>query len=65
MTLTPVQTTASPVGRLLTSGSCGQLLVYEMSAPGRLVDAAQEVQKKKAANCRSLSGSLCAPLGMA
>ena len=27
MMLTPVQTTASPVGRLPTSGSCGQLLV--------------------------------------
>src|SRR5262245_45115415 len=36
-----------------------------MSAPGRLVDAAHEVQKKRAANCRDLSGSLCAPWGMA
>src|SRR5512146_2889784 len=34
---------------LPTSGSCGQLLVYESSvSPGRSVAAAQEVQKKKA-----------------
>src|SRR6185369_3904859 len=48
MMLTPVQTTASPVGRLPTSGSCGQLLVYVTVSPGRLVDAAQDDQKKKA-----------------
>ena len=34
---------------LPTSGSCGQLLVYERSvSPGRSVAAAHDVQKKKA-----------------
>ena len=44
--LTPVQSTLSPVGRLPTSGSCGQLLVYEISWPGLDVAADHEVQKK-------------------
>ena len=45
---------------LPTSGSCGQLLVYErLVSPGRSVAADQEDQKKKAVSaCRSLaSGS--------
>src|SRR3954471_17744696 len=50
MMLTPVQTTVSPLGRLATNGSYGQLLVYVMRSPGRLVVAAQDVQKKKAHN---------------
>jgi hypothetical protein len=40
---------AEPVMVLPTSGSCGQLLVYEMPvSPGRSVDAAHDDQKKKA-----------------
>src|SRR3990167_4693228 len=31
----PVHTSASEVGRLSISGSCGQLLVYVMALPGR------------------------------
>jgi len=45
---------------LPTSGSCGQLLVYESSvSPGRLVAAAHEVQKKNAVSAwrSALSGS--------
>src|SRR6188508_172252 len=55
--LTPLQTTESLVGRLPTSSSCGQLLVYETSSFGRLVVAAQADQKKKAESARSRAGS--------
>ena len=65
MMLTPVHTTVSPVGRLPTSGSCGQLLVYVMSSSGRFVEAAHDVQKKKADNLRKRSASVTAPAGMA
>ena len=65
MMLTPVHTTASPVGRLPTSGSCGQLLVYVTVSPGRLVDAAHEVQKKKAVICRARAASVSVPAGIA
>jgi len=65
MMLTPVQTTVSPVGRLPTSGSWGQLLVYVTVSPGRFVAAAHEVQKKKAASLRRFSGSVRAPAGIA
>jgi hypothetical protein len=65
MTLTPVQTTASPVGRLPTSGSCGQFWVYEIVSPGRLVTADHAVQKKNAERSRSRSGSVTAPAGIA
>jgi hypothetical protein len=65
MMLTPVQTTVSAVGRLPTSGSCGQLLVYVTVSPGRFVDAAHDVQKKNADSLRRLSGSVSAPAGIA
>src|ERR1044071_8535119 len=53
MMLTPVHITPSPVGRLPTSGSYGQLLVYVMLSPGRSAAAAQAVQKLNPANCRT------------
>src|SRR5215203_4144971 len=65
MMLTPVHTTASPVGRLPTRSSCGQLLVYVTVEPGRFVDAAHDDQKKKAASCRARPGSVSVPGGMA
>ena len=53
--LTIDQIAAESVIVLPTSGSCGQLLVYESPvSPGRSVVAAHEVQKKNAARaCRS------------
>src|SRR5690606_41116115 len=54
-TLTPVQTTLSPVGTLSMSGSCGQLLVYVIVSFGRFVDAAHADQKKNVAICRACS----------
>lgn len=65
MMLTPVHTIASAVGRLPTSASCGQLLVYVMSSFGRFVDAAQDVQKKNAANRRKSCASVSVPDGIA
>src|SRR5437762_6373351 len=51
MMLTIDHIAALPVIVLPTSGSCGQLLVYERSvSPGRSVAAAHEVQKKNAAS---------------
>jgi hypothetical protein len=65
MMLTPVHTIASPVGTFPMRGSCGQLLVYEMVLPGRVVAAAHAVQKKKALSRRSRSGSSSVPRGIA
>jgi len=63
--LTPVQTTASPVGLFATSGSYGQLLVKLTVSPGRFVAAAHAVQKKNAESCRALPASTSVPAGMA
>ena len=60
-----LQTTASPVGRFPTSGSCGQFWVYVTVSPGRYVTAAQLVHQKNAARSRSRAGSESAPAGMA
>ena len=46
----PVQMMASLVGRLSIRSSCGQLLVYVISSPGRLVDAAHDDQNINDAN---------------
>src|SRR4051812_35746064 len=51
MMLAIVHIEAVPVSVLPTSGSCGQLLVYERcSSPGRLVVADHADQKKNAAS---------------
>jgi len=63
--LNPVQMIASLVGSLSISGSCGQLLVYEMLSLGRLVEAAQADQKKKEASCLIASLSVRVFFGMA
>src|SRR6266702_8588161 len=56
MMLTPVHRTLSPVGRLPTSGSNGQLLVYVTLSPGLSAAADQAVQKMNPANWRIRSG---------
>ena len=63
--LTPVHTIVSPVGVLPTRGSCGQLLVYETSSPGRFAAAAHALQKKKADIRRTSVASDNVPLRMA
>ncbi|MNY78263.1 hypothetical protein D3C86_2184410 [compost metagenome] len=52
------QMTIEPVATLPTRASGGQLCVYEMASPGRLVTVAQVAQKKKAFIMRWRSGSL-------
>ena len=57
---------APPVMVLPTSGSCGQLLVYEMSvSPGRSAAAAHDVQKKNAARASRSAASGSTPVAMA
>src|SRR5690348_11634510 len=63
--LTPVQITLSPVGRLPTCGSYGQLCVYETVSPGRSAAAAHAVQNMNPANCRMRSGLETLPDGIA
>src|SRR5215468_6363064 len=53
MMLTPVHTSASEVGLLSISGSCGQLLVYVTLSSGRFVAAAHAEQKKNADSWRA------------
>lgn len=57
--------TAPGVGAFATSDSCGQLLVYVTSLPGRSVWAAQEVHQKNAAMSCCFAGSVSAPAGIA
>ena len=45
------------VGVLPTSGSCGKLLVYDFTSPGRLVTVAHEAQKKNPVIVRRCSWS--------
>src|SRR3569832_221405 len=61
--LTPVHTIESDVGRFAISGSCGQLLVYVIVAPGRSVPAAHADQKKYAARARARTGSVTVCVG--
>jgi hypothetical protein len=63
--LTPVHTTVSPDGRLPTSGSCGQLFVYETVSSGRWATAAHALQKKNAESWRAFAGSSSVPCGIA
>jgi len=42
--LNALHSNAPGVGRMPTSGSCGKLLVYEKSAPGRLATETQAAQ---------------------
>src|SRR5579871_6501870 len=65
MMLTPVHKTLSPVGRLPTCGSYGQLCVYDTVSPGRSAAADQAVQKMKPANALMRSGLDTLPEGMA
>jgi hypothetical protein len=60
-----VHMNTAPVGVLPTNGSCGQLLVYVISCPGRLVVAAQAVQKKNALTASASSGVNVARTGNA
>src|SRR5262245_30776616 len=65
MMLTPVHNTLSPVARLPTCGSWGQLWVYETVSPGLSAAADQAVQNMKPANCLMRSGLDTLPDGMA
>ncbi len=66
MMLTIDHMAASLVMVLPTSGSCGQLLVYDTSvSPGRSVAAAHDVQKKNAASASRSAWSGSAPVAIA
>ena len=65
ITLNTVHRNVLEVGTLPTSGSEGQLLVYEVVLPGRSVTLAQAVQKKNADICRRCSAVSIVPFFMA
>jgi hypothetical protein len=55
-----VHSTLAAVGTLPTSGSCGQLFVYEKRSPGRSVTQAQAVHEKNSLKRARRTGSVIA-----